>query len=87
MPFSNPPSVAPFWYKPISAAWSRSFTGRRKASVASRSMMPWAQVACCGADSGRHEKMACRLGVSDTPSTRSGPVMARSRRCGSVVNP
>ena len=36
---------------------------------------------------GRHVKIFRRLAVSDTPVTVWGPVMAKSRRCGSPVMP
>ena len=50
--------------------------------------MIWlAQTFSSAADIGRHEKIARRLGVSDTPVTVCGPTTLRLRRCGSVVMP
>ena len=43
--------------------------------------------ASSAADSGRHVKIFRRLGVSEMPVTRIGPVMAKSRTCGRVVTP
>ena len=36
---------------------------------------------------GRHTKILRRLDVSDTPVTVYGPVMLKSRTCGSAVKP
>ena len=86
-PASNPASDAPFAYSAISAFRSRSLAGRLKACEARRETISRAHTTCCGAVSGWHVKILRRLGVGDTPVIVNGPVMARSRRCGSVVNP
>ena len=49
--------------------------------------MPRAQTISCGAVDGWQVKIRRRLGVSETPVAVSGPVIAMSRRCGSVVKP
>jgi hypothetical protein len=50
-------------------------------------MMRCAHPVCCAWLAGSHMKTLARLGVADTPVVSNGPVMAMSRRCGSVVKP
>ena len=87
IPDSKFPTLRPSLKNFISGSTSPLVAGSRYASVARRLMICDAHAASSLGDVGRHVKILRRLGVSETPVTLNGPVMLKSRRCGSIVIP